>query len=141
MTEVNTVTGALERHYPRSLRAAKTLVSCGVVSVSILVVLFSMFMSMVLKGFLTDQLGIGWAGGIVNGVMIQIFNQIYGRIAAGLTGWENHKYGKDHDYALIYKTFVFQFANAYFVMYYTAFVKASPLIKDQLGLEGTVHTC
>ena len=26
-------------------------------------------------------------------------------------------------------------------MYYTAFIKASPLIKGQLGLEGTVHTC
>ena len=37
------------------------------------------------------QLGIGWAGGIVNGVMIAVFNQVYGRIAEGLTEWENHK--------------------------------------------------
>ena len=65
------------------------------VAVSILVVVVSMFMSLVLKGIMTDQLGIGWAGGIVNGVMIQVFNQLYGRLAAGLTEWENHKYVLD----------------------------------------------
>lgn len=141
MTEVNTVTGALEPHYPRGLRTTKIAVSCAVVVFSILVVVFSMFMSMVLKGFLADQLGIGWAGGIINGLMIQIFNQLYGRIAVWLTEWENHKYEKEHDDNLILKTFMFQFANAYFVMYYTVFVKASPMIKDELGLAGSVHTC
>ena len=49
------VTGALERFYPRKRRTVKTAVSCAVVAVSILVVVFSMFMSMVLKGIMTDQ--------------------------------------------------------------------------------------
>eukprot|EP01045_Picozoa_sp_COSAG04_P026415 COSAG04_NODE_3662_length_2626_cov_6.475663_4_plen_77_part_00 len=44
-----------------------------VVVLSILVVVFSMFMSMRLKGILTD-IGLGPLGGVVNGVMIQVFN-------------------------------------------------------------------
>ena len=50
------------------------MVSLAVVVVlSILVVVFSMFMSMRLKGILTD-IGLGPLGGVVNGVMIQVFN-------------------------------------------------------------------
>ena len=43
----------------------------------------------------------------------------------------------EYEDALIFKTFIFQFANAYFAMYYTAFIKASPLLKRQLDLTVT----
>ena len=38
--------------------------------------------------------------------------------------------------ALILKTFLFQFVNAYFSLFYTAFVKSSPFVKDLLQLQG-----
>mgnify|MGYP000846242841 CR=1 FL=1 len=66
-------------------------------------------------------------GGAMNGVYVAVSNQVYQRVARRLTDWENHRTLSDYDDALIVKTMIFQSANSYVALYYTAFVKAGDI--------------
>ena len=40
---------------------------------------------------LQENFGVGWLAGVVNGVVINVFNALYGWLAKALTEWENHR--------------------------------------------------
>ena len=48
---------------------------------------------------------------------------LYTGIARDLNNWENHRTNTAYDNQLIVKTFLFQFVNSYFSLFYIAFVK------------------
>ena len=38
-----------------------------------------------------ENFGVGWLAGVVNGVVINVFNALYGWLAKALNDWENHR--------------------------------------------------
>ena len=71
----------------------KILVSTTVVSMSVLVVLFSTSVVLLLRIRYTskgDLLG-AYATAMVNGCLIQLFSVVYSFVAHKLTEWENHR--------------------------------------------------
>jgi len=57
-------------------------------------------------------------------VSIIILNVIYQKLAVKLVDWENHRTQTEYANALITKTFLFQFINSYFTLFYIAFFKS-----------------
>ena len=51
--------------------------------------------------------------GVVNTILIVIFGNIYGRVAAKLVAGENHRYRAGFENSMINKTYMFQFVNNY----------------------------
>ena len=62
-------------------------------------------------------------GGVITGVILPIFNVVYQMLARVLTRWENHRREVKHTDALVVKFFVVESFNAYFSLFYIAFVK------------------
>lgn len=59
----------------------------------------------------------------INAVQIQIFNFIFTSIATRLNDLENHRTQSDYESSLIIKTYVFQFVNSFFSLFYIGFFK------------------
>jgi len=59
---------------------------------------------------------------ILYSILIQIANALYQQLAENLTHAENHKYEKNYQNALIFKTLLFNFVNNFLVLFYIAFV-------------------
>jgi hypothetical protein len=76
--------------------------------------------------------------GIVNAVIIIIFNTIYRKVASKLTEWENYRTESEYENSFIVKNFLFQFVNSYVSLFYVAFVKGKYAI---FGLTDFVDTC
>ena len=56
---------------------------------------------------------LGWQGGIVNGVSIQLLGIAYNKVAKWLTDLENHRTNRQYESALVQKVFLFQFLNQF----------------------------
>lgn len=65
----------------------------------------------------------GVAASTINAVQIMILNNIYSTIAVRLNNFENHRTDTEYEDHLIGKTFLFQFVNSYFSLFYVAFLK------------------
>jgi len=63
--------------------------------------------------------------GILSTVWITVMNLVYKQVAVKLTDLENHRTETSYENTLIFKTFVFQFANSYTTLFYIAFVKGT----------------
>jgi hypothetical protein len=59
----------------------------------------------------------------INAIQIQIFNFIFTSIAIKLNNFENHRTQSDYESSLIIKTYVFQFVNSFFSLFYIGFFK------------------
>eukprot|EP00656_Telonema_subtile_P031227 TRINITY_DN3420_c0_g1_i5.p1 TRINITY_DN3420_c0_g1~~TRINITY_DN3420_c0_g1_i5.p1 ORF type:complete len:427 (-),score=135.13 TRINITY_DN3420_c0_g1_i5:172-1452(-) len=94
---------------------------------SVLVVLSGVVLVFAFRFFIAEQVGAKFAGvtGVVNGIMIAVFNIIYSGIAVKLNDWENHKTDTEYDDSLIIKNFAFQFINNYGPFYLVAFLKSN----------------
>jgi len=123
----NPVTGAPELWYPEERRRAKMTGSLCLIFISILVVFSGVVLVFAFRYFIAENLGAKFAGmsGIVNGIMIVIFNALYTDLAIKLNEWENHKTDTEFDDSLIIKNFAFQFANNYGPFYLVAFLKSN----------------
>ena len=62
-------------------------------------------------------------GALLNTLWITVMNMVYAKLAAWLNDLENHRTDTEHEDALIVKTFLFQFANSYIVLFYIAFIQ------------------
>jgi anoctamin-10/anoctamin-7 len=51
-------------------------------------------------------------------------DEVYSRLAIVLTDLENHRTQSEYEDALVVKTFLFQFVNSYFTLFYIAFFKS-----------------
>jgi len=69
------------------------------------------------------QLKIGL--GVVNGVMIFIFDVIYKKVSGYGNEWENHRTQQDYENAYIQKSFFFKFFNSFSSLFYLGFVRPS----------------
>jgi len=122
---LNPVTGEPEDYYPEERRNVKmaTLVCLAVLSA--LIVALGVCCVLMFRYFLQKTLGNSWGSlsGVINGIMINVFNNLYQRLAFALNDWENHKTDTAYDDSLIVKCFLFQFINSYMAMYVVAFIK------------------
>ena len=118
ITERNPITNEREKSFPQSTRRKRMAVSMVVAVVMIGVVIVAMKLVLLLRAAAQRELGLGWLAGVCNGVVIHVLNTQFSTIAEHLTAWENHRDQTSHDDALILKTFVFQFANSYFTLWY-----------------------
>ena len=59
----------------------------------------------------------------LNLVIIVVGGLIYEAIARALTNWENHRTPTEWEDSIIFKNFLFQFINNYFVLFYIAFIR------------------
>ena len=69
----------------------------------------------------------------LNAVQILIFNLIYGIIAIKLTNYENHRTQTKYEISLIIKTYIFQFVNSYFSLFFIAFLKNDCIAQNDNG--------
>eukprot|EP00485_Elphidium_margaritaceum_P006485 CAMPEP_0202685776 /NCGR_PEP_ID=MMETSP1385-20130828/1612_1 /ASSEMBLY_ACC=CAM_ASM_000861 /TAXON_ID=933848 /ORGANISM="Elphidium margaritaceum" /LENGTH=949 /DNA_ID=CAMNT_0049340211 /DNA_START=108 /DNA_END=2957 /DNA_ORIENTATION=+ len=61
--------------------------------------------------------------GVVNGVMIFVFDAIYKAVSTYGNEWENHRTEEDYQNALVAKAFCFKFINSFASLFYLAFVR------------------
>lgn len=136
----NPVTGAPELYYPPERRRMKSSMSALFVLLSILVVFSGVILVFAFRFFIVENVGAQLAGvtGVVNGIMIAVFNAIYTGIAIKLNDWENHKTDTEYDDSLIIKNFAFQFINNYGPFYLVAFLKSNV---DYFGLGDFLGPC
>ena len=60
--------------------------------------------------------------GVINGICIATLNITYSMIARWFVKKENHKYQKDYERSLIFKSFTFRFLNSFIGVFYVAFI-------------------
>lgn len=71
----------------------------------------------------TDKNRWKWTSSFINVVLIQVFGAIYSAVAKKLNNWENHRTQVDYEDNLIFKEFVFQFVNNFFVLFYIGYMR------------------
>eukprot|EP01043_Picozoa_sp_COSAG02_P023781 COSAG02_NODE_1279_length_13487_cov_7.611696_12_plen_1124_part_00 len=70
-----------------------------------------------------DKYGYKAFASFLNLVIIVLGGLIYEAIARILTDWENHRTPTEWEDSIIFKNFLFQFINNYFVLFYIAFIR------------------
>lgn len=60
---------------------------------------------------------------LLNAFQIQVFNFIFNRVAVKLNNLENHRTQSEYEDSLIVKSYLFQFVNSFFSLFYIAFFK------------------
>eukprot|EP00736_Rhodelphis_marinus_P013030 Rmarinus@m.25944 len=133
---INPITGMREKYYPEKKRYMKYLITYPIVVVLVMCVMCVMTATLYVKN--ENVFGLGWAAGIMNGVIITVFNMLFMGVAETLNDWENHRTDTDYEDALIAKAFIFQFVNSYFTLFMVAFAKPNA---EALGLESVTGNC
>ena len=84
-------------------------------------------------------------GGLMNLVLLQSFGLAFSKLAPKLNQIENHRLQETHNNNAIVKTFVFEFVNNYFVMFYIGYIRhveiPSPAFFSSLGWSFTPKKC
>ena len=73
---------------------------------------------------------------LMEGIIMFVMGQLFSPLALALNDWENHKLQTTYDNHLVFKNFVFEFVNNYFIMFYIAYLRQ---IKDPIS--GKVAPC
>jgi hypothetical protein len=60
---------------------------------------------------------------LVNLVVMQVSGFLFNKMAKRLNNWENYRLQLEYDRNMVLKSFVFQFVNNYFVMFYIAYLR------------------
>ena len=97
------------------------------IGIVIVIVLFLILLRTRITNVLIFQ-GFDLAGPLVsslNALQIQILNLIFNKVAVKLTNLENHRTQSDYENSLILKSYVFQFVNSFFSLFYIAFFKSN----------------
>jgi len=77
-----------------------------------------------LEDWLENEYGMGFLAGVVNGIMVPTFTEMFKLLAVALVDWEDHRVQSKYDNVLIAKSFGFQFINSYATIGITAFLKS-----------------
>jgi len=123
VSEVNPVTGRVDRYYPWSQRIFKVIFSYGVLTVTLSLLTFVIMFLFLLRHVLHKH------GGritfqIINALIVEVLNVVFTWVAKKLTDQENHRAYSEYANHLLAKTVVFKFVNSYISLYYIAFFKA-----------------
>lgn len=97
------------------------------IGIVIVIVLFLILLRTRITNILIFQ-GFDLAGPLVsslNALQIQIMNMIFNKVAVKLTNLENHRTQTEYENSLILKSYVFQFVNSFFSLFYIAFFKSN----------------
>eukprot|EP01138_Halocafeteria_seosinensis_P016472 gb/GECG01016803.1/.p1 GENE.gb/GECG01016803.1/~~gb/GECG01016803.1/.p1 ORF type:complete len:772 (+),score=100.00 gb/GECG01016803.1/:1-2316(+) len=97
-----------------------------VIGIVIVLVVMIFWLRIVLQN--VDNLSTEWAShisSIVTAVQIQVMSFLYHKLAHLLVNWENHPNETEHENSLALKLSCFQFINAYFSLFYIAYIKGS----------------
>ena len=113
------------------IEEAKITLSSAVITFMIGVVLVLVLSIFFVRVYLVQQeedgnIASGWGGhlaSVFTAVQIQVMSLVYDLLARKLTAWENQPTATAHDNSLVAKTSVFQFINAYFSLFFIAFLK------------------
>lgn len=122
-SRINPVTGRIDRYYPWSERIWKVMFSYTVLTVSVVVLIFSVLVLMAIRhtsNFKNKRL----LYQVLTAILVELFNSIFTHIAKWLTDRENHRSYSEYTNHLLAKTVVFKFFNCYAALYYIAFFKA-----------------
>jgi len=121
------VSGKLEEVFPFWQAVKRKLISGLIVIVYILCAISAVVGIFVLRRTLAaTTLPLGTVlliAGVVNGVQIQIFNFIYGKLSVGLNEWENHRTDSQYENYLISKAFFFKMINSFVTFVYIGYFK------------------
>jgi len=122
VSQINPVTGRIDRYYPWGKRIWSMVFSYGVLFVALIVLLFIVSCMFALRhvfhrdgGRITFQ--------IINAFVVEMLNSLFTILAKWLTDRENHRSYSEHANHLLAKTVVFKFINCYSSLYYIAFFK------------------
>ncbi|KAJ4460598.1 putative Transmembrane protein 16H [Paratrimastix pyriformis] len=135
------ITRRLERHYSNKLRLIKLCIAWPIT-----VILMGGVVAAEIYLQLSKEAIVAWASGdgkeispylgylrflpgVANAIAITIMDKVYNGVARVLNNWENYRTQTEYDDALMVKTFLFQFVNSYFSLFYLAFGK-NPLDPD-----------
>ena len=141
ITRCSPVTGQYnDIYYSPIKRLCKTIIgasfSITLIAISIfLVVLFSDLKDKYNEEYEGEPLG-AWIPTIfstANAIQILLFNIIHGIMAIKFTNFENHRTQTEHESSLITKTFLFQFFNSYYSLFYLAFMKEKCIGEGENG--------
>ena len=81
-----------------------------------------------------EKNGMNTLSAVCNTVIILTFGNLYKAIASALNDWENHRTQVQYEDAHITKTFMFDFVNNYFILFYIGYLRS---IKDPfVGADG-----
>ena len=83
-----------------------------------------------------DKYAYAAGASVLNLVIIVVGGLIYEAIARALTNWENHRTPTEWEDSIIFKNFLFQFINNYFVLFYIAFIRPFGKVPSPANIYG-----
>lgn len=115
---------------PRVMRNAR-FQSCAVTTLFVLIMGGLTFILLWFRTEISDYFGNMFNNdsfgrfmpGVLNGILITIFDPIWRSVSMNLTRRENHRTNQHFENSLIYKRFAFQFVSNYISLFYIAFLR------------------
>lgn len=127
----STITGKHQQYFPSKTRTKKMCCSYSSIGLYIAVLLSAVTGTFVVREVMKraawSSIQILVVASILNAVVINVFNFMYGKISVCLNNMENHETDSANENALIIKTFSFKLFNAFNVLLIIAFVKSTDL--------------
>lgn len=123
VSQINPVTGRVDRYYPWSSRIWQVIFSYAVLSLTLVLVIFCVMCLLALRHVNAEHGGSRISFQILNALAVEVLNAAFTHIAKWLTNRENHRSYSEHANHLLAKTVVFKFFNCYVSLYYIAFFK------------------
>eukprot|EP00479_Gromia_sphaerica_P001204 TRINITY_DN1136_c0_g1_i1.p1 TRINITY_DN1136_c0_g1~~TRINITY_DN1136_c0_g1_i1.p1 ORF type:complete len:342 (-),score=65.17 TRINITY_DN1136_c0_g1_i1:227-1252(-) len=117
------IDGKLIEYYGPLARLKKQLLSHSVILTLILAIVAAVTGFFFVQNLrqVQDSAFLSTLVSVLNGVQIQIFNQIYSYVAVKMNNYENHQTQSDYENSLISKLFAFKFINSYNSLFYIRF--------------------
>merc|ERR1712166_747350 len=134
----NKWTNEPEWHYSSTTRRCKYIFTFGIPVLMMLIVCAIVASVFYLRYWLESNDYPGAAAGVVNGILIAIFNQISRFLSVKLTDMEHHRTDTEYSDSMIAESFLFQFVNNYGPFYMVAFIKAN---SEELGADNYLGYC
>ena len=128
--EMSDVDGRHTRVFMWYQRLPLFIFSYTVLAICCIAVGFTVVGLLIFRNKMVGELGInaGYYFSCLNAIQILIYNFLFDLIAKKLTEFENHKYQRDFDSALLIKTFIFKFLNSYLSLFYMAFFQGIEIV-------------
>ncbi|KAI8615853.1 calcium-activated chloride channel-domain-containing protein [Chytriomyces sp. MP71] len=139
------ITGKMEIVFPKSKRLGRQIFSGIIMVLWILIVCSSIAFQVSIGAYLSPKVDNAIAINLITSLLglasIVIMKIPFGAIVEVLNEWENYRTKSQYDNALIFKTYIFDFANSYSQLIYYAFVKPNLSYPFLFGISALDETC
>ncbi|KAI8829643.1 calcium-activated chloride channel-domain-containing protein [Chytriomyces cf. hyalinus JEL632] len=139
------ITGKMEIFFPYKKRFRRQTISAFVLFLWILLVCSSIAGQVSVGAFLSPRVNNDIAINVITSLLglasIVIMKIPFGSVVERLNEWENYRTKSQFDNALIFKTYIFDFANSYSQLIYYAFVKPNLLHPNLFGMSELNEEC